>query len=136
MKETDSFANENTPTPIIYHAYDPDCNGRTVAIGNIHRMTNMKWRYLRPFDTVRLNIKPRWEFLPSKFDVTETGVKRVGNPWFDTGLLQSNATQAPSMRTVNGRLIVLEHCISRIIIKHISCVMLFRGARQNQRYTT
>ena len=55
---------------------------------------------------------------------------------FDTGLLQSSATQAPSMHSVNGRLIVLEHCINRIIVKHISCVMLFRGARQNQRYTS
>ena len=66
----------------------------------------------------------------------QTGVKRVDSPWFDTGLLLSNTSQAPNMHSINGHLVVLEHCISRIIIKHISCIMLFRGRRQNQRYAS
>lgn len=134
LKKTDSFTNENTPTPILYQAYDPDAEGRTVGVGNIHRLPNMHWRFLKPFTAVRLSLHPTWEFAPNKYGAVMTSVHKVDRPWFDSALLTNNSTQAPSIKSLNGRLVVLEHCINRILIKHISGVMLFRGRRNGQRY--
>ena len=43
LKETEELTNDNPAQPVMYHAYDPDCQNRTCDSANIHKLSNMKW---------------------------------------------------------------------------------------------
>ena len=97
-KETDTLTNENTAVPVLYHSYDVDAQGRTVDITNMMRLTNYHKTLLTPFKSKALTVRPIWDMAPTKFgDVTSY------------------------VRKVDGQLCILEHCLNRIVVKHIIC---------------
>lgn len=135
MKETDNLTNENTACPMMYNAYDIDVQGRSSGIDDLLMLGNTHRRYLRPWGTRCLSVRPVFDMVPQKYGDVTTYVRRVDNPWFDTALLVNNATQAPSLRTQNGHQVVLQHALNRTLIEHHTCRIAFKGMRKGQTYT-
>lgn len=101
LKETDTLTNENTSQPLIYHAYDPDMQGRTVDLNNIQMLPNCKWSFMQPFTSKYPSIRPLWDMGQNKYGDVETGVRKVDSPWFDTNLLVSQpGDKAPSLKSI------------------------------------
>lgn len=119
MNEADSLTNENTAVPVLYTSYDADAQGRTVDTVNMMRLMNHHKTLLTPYKSKALTIKPIWDMAPTKFGDVTTFVRRVDNPWFDTALLVNHQTKAPSIRSQNGQLCILEHCMNRVVTKHM-----------------
>ena len=145
FKTSAEWTDLNTNIPEVYWAYDYDIKKEKIDLFNIQKLQNFHHMLMPPLRKLRLRLRPRWtdnrlivenEQGQRAYLDTQSGLRRVDNPWLDTTILSMNSGQAPDITSMNGWAVVFKNCHKRSIVVHSSIYALFRGRKNNQSYVT
>ena len=145
FKTTAEWTDLNTNIPEVFWAYDYDIKKNKIDLFNIQKLQNFHHMLLPPLRRLRLGLRPRWtdnrlvvvnEQGQKNYLDTQSGVRRVDNPWLDTKMLSMNGGQAPDITSMNGFGVVFKNAHKRSFVVHSSIYVMFRGRKNNQSYVT
>ena len=111
FKTTAEWKDMNTNIPEMFWAYDYDLKRQKMDLFNIVKLQNFHHMLMPPMRKLKLRLRPRWADNrliltdasgQSISADTQSGIRRVDNPWLDTKILSMNSGQAPDVGSMNG----------------------------------
>lgn len=143
FKTTAEWTDINTNIPEVFWVYDYDLKGRHIDIFNIQKLQNVHHKLMPPLTKLTLRLVPRWtdnrlvvkyKDAETQYLDTQSGIRKVDNPWLDTDILKSNRGQAPDVDSINGWAMCAKNCNKRVLVLHNYIYVSFRGRKNNQDY--
>ncbi len=113
FKTTAEWTDLNTNIPEVYWAYDYDIKREKIDLFNIQKLQNFHHMLMPPTRKLRLRLRPRWT--DNRLIVenqqgqrvyldTQSGMRRVDNPWLDTTILSMNSGQTATRHHQHERM--------------------------------